>query len=78
MKRKTILPPRIRKFRDFLNKKLPRKFCQRHRKVVDHVGSEVDDGQVGDVVELRRQRDQPVAVRAQHPKPDARTNLAWQ
>ena len=45
---------------------------------MDHVGSEVDDGQVGDVVELRRQRDQPVAVRAQHPKPDARTNLAWQ
>ena len=45
---------------------------------MDHVGSEVDDGQVGDVVELRRQRDQPVSVRAQHPKPDARTNLAWQ
>jgi len=43
-------------------KALPGQFRERHGKVLDHVGGQVDDGQVRDVVELGRKRDQPVAV----------------
>ena len=45
---------------------------------MDHVGGEVDDGQVGDVVKLSRKRDQPVAVGAQHPEPRAGPDLTRQ
>jgi hypothetical protein len=54
----------------------PGQLGERHGEIVNHIGGQVDDGQVGDVVELGRKRDKPVAVSAQDSKADARANFA--